>query len=122
MRTAFRGENRPAHRGKTIGKKGRVLLDDVMRRLEPRDIPFRARMLDFAEANERAHFMDVVPNCFLEIIGLRDVRIDRDLEQVSLAMSEPPEETIKEGPAARGAMERDQFGECEEAFRNVELR
>ena len=90
--------------------------------LEPRDIPFRARMLDFAEANERAHFMDVVSDRFLEIIRLRDVRIDRDLEQVGLAMSEPPEQTIEERPTARGAVERDQFGERDEAFRNAELR
>ena len=65
--------------------------------------------------------MNVVPDRFFELDTLRDIAINRDLEQVWFAMSETPEQTIKERPALRIAMERDEPGEGEEFFRNTKF-
>ena len=119
MRAAIRGQNRPAHGGKTIGKKRRVLLDDVVLRLEPGDEPFLLAVRHFAKTDEGPHLVNVVPDGFLEVGRLRDVGIDRDLEQVRLAVRQPPEQPVKQGPARRVGMERNQTREREETFRNA---
>ena len=103
VRAAIRRQNRPAHGSKAIGEKGRVVLDDVVLRLEPGDEPFLRAVLDFAETDKGAHLVDVVPDGFLEVGRLRDVGIDRDLEQMRLAVRQPPEQPIEQRPARRVA-------------------
>ena len=89
------------HLREAIDEKGRVQLNDVVLRLEPRDIPGIAAMLDHPKTNERAHLVHIMPDRLVHLRERVNVRIHRDDEKLVLAMRQPPKDTIKKRPPLR---------------------
>ncbi len=69
-----------------------------MLRFEPGDMPRRAAVLDRAKTNEGAHLVHVVAHSLIHAHEIVHVRINDDLEQVRLAVGQPPKQAIEQRP------------------------
>jgi hypothetical protein len=120
MRALPGREDRPAHGGEAIDEEGRGGFEDVVLRFEPRDEPRAGVGGDFAKADERVGFVDLAPDGFRHDVERGDVGIERDFEQVRLAVSKTPEHAVEKWPAGFVAVTGDVAGEREKRARDAE--
>ena len=109
------------HGSEAIDEESRIVFYDVVRRFKPGDEPFAIILLHFAKTDEGPHLMNVVPDRLVEVKGPRDVRINRDFEELRFAVSEPPDESIEQSPALIAAMERNKPRQIQKSLRYPEI-
>ena len=142
-RAAVRRQDRPAHRREASREERRHRLDDVVRRLEPRDEPRRqdvevvavaqrtldlrrsrstARGLghrDFPKAHVGLHLVQVAADRLGHRLEPHDVGVDGDLHQAGLA-TQSPQHAVEEREAIDIAMQARRGALFDERARHVE--
>jgi len=113
-------KDRPAPVGEAAREERRGRLDDVMRRLEPRDVQ-RSACVDLAKAHERLHLVHVMANTLRHRIRARHVGVDGNAQQRPL-VAEAPEQPVEQGEALGIAMEDCRRTEHDECLRHREPR
>ena len=115
VRAAIRRQDRPAHVGKAIDEKGRVPFYNMMPGFEPGDIPRPSVVVSHgAKTDKGTHFMHVVPDGLVHLRESMDVGVDGNLEQMGLAVGQPKQCAVEQGPALRIAVACDTPGDLQE--------
>ena len=98
VHTFIRSEDGPVHVGEAFAKESGIERDDFVLRLEPRDKLFASRFRFFAhftKPNKGVHLMAIAADVFDEGLHTMEFRVGGDAQELSLSMSESPEEAVE---------------------------
>ena len=108
---AARGEDGPVHRGETALEERGAEGDDVVFGFVPGDVVVAAVVgAHEAEADEGGEFMEFAADGFFPRAQGVDVGVGEEVEEVFFAVSEAPEDAVKDFPAIRGGVGGDEAG------------
>lgn len=120
--SAVRRGDDPLHVRKASDEKWRAELQNLVRRLEPGHITFRAILpCRFAEAHERVHLVNVAMDGFRHLESQAHIRVGVIFEQCAVREG-APREAIHQLPSAAVPVVRDLFQELDQLSRQGHRR
>ncbi len=118
---AVGGDDDPAHAGEAAGEEGSTGLEHMVLGLEPGDVARACAGPDLLEAQEGLHLVRGPAHGAHHALRAGDVGIGSEVEQVALAMHEPPEQAIEQSPAPGVGVQRNLLRQEQEAQRHAQL-